>query len=149
MDTILQMLSQAIEQLLGRASGPLHFRLFIMPIVVTVLGIRAGLRDARGGRRHFSWLRNSSERQPLFRSALKDIGRVFVVAIVLDTIYQFLMFRYLYIIQVLIIAVSCAVVPYIVMRILVTSLARGFYKEQHAAVDASASKPIAATKEHQ
>ena len=52
MDTIVEMLSRAVEQLIGRASGPLHFRLFIMPIVVTVLGIRAGLRDAREGGWH-------------------------------------------------------------------------------------------------
>jgi hypothetical protein len=124
METILQMLSQAVEQLLGRASGPLHFRLFVMPCVVTVLGIRAGLRDGRAGRQQFLWLRESTERRQLLRSALKDIGRVFVIAVVLDTTYQILVFKYLYILQVLVIAVMCAVVPYVLMRGIVTRLAR-------------------------
>jgi hypothetical protein len=129
MDTIVEMLSRAVEQLLGRASGPLHFRLFITPIVVTVLGIRAGLRDAREGRVAFSWLRNSTERRWLLRSALKDIGRVFVIAVVLDTTYQVLVFRYFYILQMLVVAVGCAVVPYVLMRGIVTRLARNKYQK--------------------
>ena len=129
MDTIVEMLSRAVEQLLGRASGPLHFRLFIMPIVVTVLGIRAGLRDAREGRLAFSWLRNSTERRRLLRSALKDIGRVFVIAVVLDTTYQVLVFRYFYILQMLVVAFGCAVLPYVVMRGIVTRLARNKYQK--------------------
>ena len=127
MDTIVEMLSRAVEQLLGRASGPLHFRLFIMPIVVTVLGIRAGLRDAREGRLAFSWLRNSTERRRLLRSALKDIGRVFVIAVVLDTTYQVVVFRYFYILQMLVVAFGCAVLPYVLTRGIVTRLARGAY----------------------
>jgi len=139
MDTILQMLSQAFEQLLGRAGGPLHFRLFVMPCVVTVLGIRAGLRDGRAGRRQFLWLKDSAERRQLLRSAFRDIGRVFLVAVVLDTTYQILVFKYLYILQVLIIAVMCAVVPYVLMRAVVTRLARG--RNQEAAPKIAQEEP--------
>lgn len=49
MDAISEIFSRAIEQLLGRASGPLHLRLVIQPIMATILAIRAGLRDAREG----------------------------------------------------------------------------------------------------
>ena len=64
MDTILEMLSRGVEQLLGRAGGPLHFRLFMMPTVVTILAIRAGLRDARERHPTFVWalLRMPSQR---------------------------------------------------------------------------------------
>jgi hypothetical protein len=142
MDAIMEMLSRAVEQLLGRASGPLHFRLFIMPIVVTVLGIRSGLRDAREGRVAFLWLTHSTERQRLLRSALKDIGRVFVVAIILDTTYQLLVFKYLYIVQLLIVAVACAVVPYVLMRGLVTHLALGPYQDHAERAAESAAKSM-------
>jgi hypothetical protein len=49
MDAFLEMLNRHIEQLLGRAIGPLDFRLMVMPTVVTLLAIRAGLRDVHEG----------------------------------------------------------------------------------------------------
>jgi hypothetical protein len=118
MDTIVEMISSRVEHLLGRASGPLHFRLFIMPIVVTILAVRAHLRDVREGRPVFMWafLTDRAERRRLFRSALKDFGKVFVVACVLDTIYQILVLGTFYPGELLIVAVACAIVPYLLVR---------------------------------
>ena len=48
MNPIAESLTRGVEQLLGRASGPLHFRLILQPIVATALAIRAGLRCPRG-----------------------------------------------------------------------------------------------------
>lgn len=127
MDVIIDMLSRGVAQLIERASGPLNFRLVVMPTVVMILGVRAGLRDARLGRRAFLWLTDTAERQSLMRSAMKDIGRVFLVAVVLDTIYQVYVFRAFYVPQLLLVAVSCAVVPYVISRALVTRLARGHH----------------------
>lgn len=75
MDTILQIISRGVDELLGRASGPLNFRLFVMPTVVTVLAIRAGLRDARDGQPAYLWamLTKPIERRRLFRSGMKDL----------------------------------------------------------------------------
>ena len=132
MDVILDMLSRGVEQLLGRASGPLHFRLLIMPTLVTILAIRAGLRDAREGEPTFLWgiLKNPAERPRLVHSGVKDIGRIFIVAIVLDTIYQIIVFKFFYVVQTLIVAVACAIVPYILMRGPITLLTRRLYKSQ-------------------
>ena len=111
MDAILEMLTRGVEQLLGRAGGPLHFRLLIMPIVVTILAVRAGLRDAREGRPAYLWaiFKKPTERHRLFRSGTKDVGKIFIVAVVLDTLYQLMVFRAFYIGQVLIVAVACAI----------------------------------------
>lgn len=125
MDTIQEMLSTAIEQLLGRAGGPLHFRLLIMPLVVTFLAIRAHRRDVRDGRPTFLWafLKDPVERRRLFRSGLKDFGKVFIVACVLDTIYQLGVLHAFYPLQMLIVAVACAIVPYFLIRGPVTRFA--------------------------
>ena len=40
METLYEMLSNRVEHLLGRLSGPLNFRLVVMPLVVTILAIR-------------------------------------------------------------------------------------------------------------
>jgi len=142
MDTILEMLSRGVEQLLGRASGPLHFRLFMMPTVVTILAVRAGLRDAREGQPAFLWaiLRNPAERRRLSRSMLKDIGRVFIVALVLDTTYQLIILRSFYPVQLLIVAVACAIVPYVLIRGPVTRLTRILYQNKAKPAGGSAAR---------
>ena len=129
METFRLMLSLFIEDLRGRASGPLNFRLIVMPTVVAFLAIRAGLRDAREGNRPFLWalLTNPAA---VSSSVFKDIGKVFIMAIVLDTTYQFLVFRACYFLQVLVVAVSCAIVPYVLIRGPVTWLTRGRYRQQ-------------------
>jgi hypothetical protein len=118
MDTLLEMLARRGEHLLGRASGPLNFRLVIMPIVVTILAIRTHLRDVREGRPMFlcAFLTSPTERRRLLRSGLKDFGKVFIVACVLDTTYQILVLRSFYPGEVLVVAVMCAIVPYILIR---------------------------------
>ena len=132
MDTLVESLSRGVEQLLGRASGPLHLRLVVMPTVVTTLAIRAGLKDARENQPAFFWaiLTNPAERPRLFRSAVKDIGKVVLMAVVLDTIYQLAFLRAFYPMQVGIVAMICAVLPYLLIRGPVTRLARAIHRKR-------------------
>ena len=118
MDAIQDFLGRNLEEILGRASGPLRFRLLMMPIVVTVLAIRAHLRDVREGHPLYlgAFLTSRTERRRLLRSGLRDFGKVFVVACVLDAIYQVLVLRGFYPGEMLIVAVVCALVPYFVIR---------------------------------
>ena len=135
MDALLQMFSRGVDQLLGRAGGPLHFRLLMMPIVVTTLAVLAGMKDAREGQPAFLWalITRPSERLTLIRSLIKDVGRVFIVAVVLDTTYQIMVFRMFYPVQVLIVAVACAIVPYLLIRGPVARLMRRIYRNRAAA----------------
>ena len=131
MDTFLNMLTRGFGQLIDRLRGPLNFRLVIMPTVVTVLALRAAWKDFREGRPAFLGvlIKDPVERSRLFRSALKDIGKIFIVAIVLDTVYQLMVFRFVYPVQVLIVAVVCAVVPYALVRGPITLVARLLYRK--------------------
>ena len=125
MDGILEILNRGVEQLLGRTIGPLQFRLVVMPTVVTLLAIRAGLRDAREGQSAFLWgiLSHPAERRQRILAAWKDITRIFIVALVLDTVYQLIVFKAFYVVQALIVAVACAIVPYVLFRGPATRLA--------------------------
>ena len=131
-DAILEELTRAVEQLLGRASGPLRLRLVMMPTVVTILAIRAGLKDAREGNPAFLWaiIANPDRRRQRFLSVCKDVARIFVVALVLDTAYQLIVLRAFYVLQTLIVAVACAIVPYVMFRGPVTRVASGMYPKQ-------------------
>ena len=130
MDTsfVIDNLKRAIEQLLGRASGPMHFRLLMQPVMASIFAIRAGIRDARAGNPVFFWslLTNPEERKNLAKSGWKDIGKIFILALVLDGVYQFLQFHTFFPLQTFLVAVGVAVVPYIVLRGPVSRIVRAF-----------------------
>jgi hypothetical protein len=119
----------------------LHLRLVIMPIVVTILAIRAGLRDAREERPVLMGeiLTSPARRRRLVRSGLKDIGRIVIVAIVLDTVYQLIALRAFYVVQALIVAVACAIVPYVLLRGPIARLARAFSGKRHGTTSVTAA----------
>jgi hypothetical protein len=140
METVLEMAARGFQQMIGRLSGPLNFRLFVMPTVVTILAIRAGLKDAREGKPPIlTRLISTDKRRRLIRSALKDVGKVFIVAVVLDTFYQLFVLREFHPLQTLFVAVACAIMPYVLIRFPATHLARGWYRKEQR----SADKPLA------
>src|SRR4051812_44465193 len=116
---------RASEQLLGRVSGPYSFRLVLQPLVAASLAIRAGVRDARSGRAPFLWalLANSRERHSLLHTAWRDLARILVVAVAIDILYQIEVLRFFYPLQAIAMAVLLAIVPYVVLRGLVTRVA--------------------------
>ncbi len=118
MNWIPDILSRGGEQLLGRASGPFHLRLFLTPIVATVFAIRAGLKDAREGQPAFllEFFTNPAERRRLADSGWRDIGKMIVAAFVVDTIYQVAILQAFYIVQALILIAVIAVIPYCLIR---------------------------------
>jgi hypothetical protein len=69
-------------------------------------------------------------RGELLRNGLKAVGKVFVLAIVLDLVYQWTALRWLYPGEALIVATLLAIVPYMLVRGLVDQLVRGAH---HAA----------------
>ena len=122
-----EMLTRFWENLIGRAGGPLTLRLLLQPTVATILAIRAGLKDAREGRPPYGWtiLTDPTQRRELVQQGWKDVGTVFILAVVLDVIYQFITVRWLYPGETLITAIILAILPYLLLRGLVTRLARG------------------------
>ncbi|MFO1144793.1 MAG: hypothetical protein U1E59_20930 [Amaricoccus sp.] len=121
-----EMLQRDWGLLVGREHGPLAFRMVLQPLVAAALAVRAGLRDARTGERPFGWTvaTNSSRRGELVRQGWKDVGRLFFVAVVVDAIYQVIVFRTIYPIQALIVASLLAFPSYVVVRGLTDRLAR-------------------------
>lgn len=113
-----EILKRVWENLIGRSSGPMHLRLIFQPIVASILAIRAGLRDARQDRPAFLWaaITNPEYRPELIRQGWKDIGKVFVIAAVLDSIYQLIAHRGVYVLELLIVATALAIVPYVLVR---------------------------------
>jgi hypothetical protein len=121
-----EILNRVWENLLGRSAGPMSFRMIMQPTVATIIAIRAGLNDAREGRPAFLWaaLSNPAYRPELLRQGWKDVGKVFIFAMVLDAIYQLIVHRGVYILEMLLTAIALAIVPYILVRGPINRLAR-------------------------
>ena len=122
-----EILRRVWENLIGRSAGPLYLRLIVQPAVATILAIRAGLRDARESRPPYFWavLTNPDHRRDLLRQGWKDVGKVFILALILDAIYQLIVHRGVYVLEMLITATALAIVPYLLVRGPVNRIRRG------------------------
>lgn len=125
-DTIARL----FNDILGRLDGPLHFRFFLQPAMAIFFAIRDGLRDAREGRPAYFWSLFSEPalRRDLLRDGWKSISKVFIIAAVLDLIYQLIVLRWFYPLETLLVAVLLALVPYLLVRGAVNRIKRGFQK---------------------
>jgi len=136
MEWLTENIERGVSQLIARADGPLHFRLLIMPIVVTTIATISGLKDAREGRPAFFWslLTGAGQRKGILQGLLKDIGRVIIMALVVDTIYQLWQLGTLYPLQAITVALVCAVIPYVIVRGLASRIAAFFIRRREPVV---------------
>ncbi|HET7451963.1 MAG TPA: hypothetical protein VFL12_04440 [Thermoanaerobaculia bacterium] len=106
------------EMLVGRLRGPLTLRLVIQPLMAAIFAVRAGLKDAREGHRPYLWkvLTNRERRPELLRLGWKDVRVVFLMATLLDGVYQVIVFRWIYLAQAVLVAVVLALIPYGMIR---------------------------------
>jgi hypothetical protein len=114
----LDFLSTFWADFLGRFDGPMHFRLFVQPLMAILFAVRDARRDAREGRSAYLWslVNHPDQRRYLLQSGWKGISNVFVLACVLDIIYQIMEWRALKPLQVLLTAIVLAVIPYVLLR---------------------------------
>jgi hypothetical protein len=105
-------------EFVARFDGPLHFRLFVQPLMAILFAVRDGSRDAREGRGAYLWsfVTDPEQRRYLLESGWKGISKVFVLAFVLDVVYQLMVSRGLKPVQALLTAVVLAVIPYALLR---------------------------------
>ncbi len=115
---------RAFHQLLERPAGPFRFRFVLQPVAAAVIAVRAGMRDAGLNRDSFlkSFQAEPSKRSALIHDAWTDIAKVFIIAAILDGIYQVVMFRWFYPMQTLIVACILSIVPYVLIRVPVMHL---------------------------
>lgn len=116
------------DDLIGRIGGPMSFRLLLQPAMALIFAIRDGLKDAREGQPayFYSLFTDPANRRSRLREAFKAVARVFVLAIVMDVIYQFIVFRRFYLLEALIVAFILAFLPYVLIRGPVNRIARFF-----------------------
>ena len=122
------MVTRGWENFLARPTGPLNLRFFVQPTVAGLLALRAGIQDARLGRQGYLWamLTDSQRRFQLLHEGWRGARTPFLVAIVLDCVYQLITQRFVYPLELLFTATLLALVPYALLRGPFNRLARLF-----------------------
>src|SRR5512140_3725535 len=116
-----ELFTRIYENMIDRVSGPMHFRVFLQPVMAAIFATIAGLKDAGTGKPAYFWalFTQPQHRREMVKDGWKSVGKVFVLAMVLDVIYQFIVQRWVYPGEVIITAILLAIVPYIILRGLV------------------------------
>jgi hypothetical protein len=76
----------------------MKFRLLLQPVMASIFAIRAGLADARAGRPSYfrALVHDPAHRADMLRDGWKSVGKVFLLALTLDVIYQTVATRFVY-----------------------------------------------------
>lgn len=122
----METLQRIIENLFGRLDGPLHFRFILQPLMAFIFATIDGLKDAKAGRPAYFWaiFTRPEHRRELLKDGWKHFGKIFILAIILDAVYQLKVQHTLYPGEMLFVALVLAVVPYVVLRGPVNRIAR-------------------------
>jgi hypothetical protein len=113
------LVARITENLIARVTGPMKFRLLLQPSMAIFFAIRAGLKDAREGKPPYFWgcLTDHGEREAMLKEGWKSIGKVFILAFVLDLVYQLIEHRWrVYPGEAILVAIILAIVPYLLIR---------------------------------
>ena len=123
---LLDVLMRTWADITSGKSAPLAFRFVLQPAIAAFFAIRAGREDAREGRPLFFWalITDPIGRRGRIGEGWKHIGKVFILAIVMDCIYQFVVLRWIYPGEALMVATVLAVLPYLVFRGVVNRVLR-------------------------
>ena len=107
-----------IENLFSRLDGPLHFRFFMQPAMAIIFAVIDGIKDGKMGRPAYLWtmVKDPNQRRELMKIGWKRIAKIFILAVILDVIYQIKVYHWFYPGETLTVAILLAIIPYLLVR---------------------------------
>ena len=114
------------SDLFGRLDGPLSFRFVLQPMMAAIYALRDGIRDARQGRPAYFWsiLTRRGELWGLLREGEQAVVRVIALGVIMDVIYQLIVFHWIHPFELIVVVLALAFVPYLLLRGPVNRIAR-------------------------
>jgi hypothetical protein len=106
------------SDLIGRLYGPFAFRFVLQPIMAAFFAARDGIADARLGRPAYFWrvVNNPIERKALLREAWHRVLHVIVLGVVMELLYEVIVFGRIQPLQLVVVVLGLAFVPYVLLR---------------------------------
>jgi len=115
---MLDSVSEFWHDLAARPTGPLAMRFYLQPLMATLFALRDGFKDARNDKPPYFWalFTHPEQRSEMLHNGWKSVGKIFVLAVVLDIIYQLVVLHELHPLQTVVVATILAIVPYLIFR---------------------------------
>ncbi|MGB4852479.1 MAG: hypothetical protein WBQ38_09200 [Ignavibacteria bacterium] len=125
------LITRIFDNLGLKTEGPMKFRFILQPIVSLIFAVKAGLRDSKSGEVPYFWglVSGKGERKDLLKEGWKDVGKLFVIALLLDIIAQIIILKTVYPFEAVITAIILAFIPYIIFRGIVNRIISLFKKK--------------------
>jgi len=116
---------QFLEELPQRFTGPGRLRFILQPVTAILLGLHGGLRDANAGNPPylFGLIFSSGHRGEFLRSGLAAIRNLLAVGIIMDLVFQLVLYRSVHPGAALLVGPLFICLPYAVSRALTTRFA--------------------------
>ena len=120
------------QNMLARPNGSLWLRFIAQPLMSTMFAIRDGIRDARTGRSPYFWtvVSDPAQRWARLREGVVATGKIFLLSIALDVVFQLQELAAFYPGEALLIAILLAFIPYVILRGPVARLARRWQRQK-------------------
>ena len=117
---------RVMENFSHRIGGSMNFRFILQPLMAMIFATIDGLKDAKTGKVPYLWslFTQPQHLEAQLRNGWKSIGKVFILAIVLDVIFQVRELHNFFPLEALVIALLLAIVPYLGLRGIVCRLSR-------------------------
>ena len=125
---------RAWEDLLVRPGGPMTFRFILQPSMAAIAALLDGIKDAKSGRSPYFWtvLTKPRERGGRLYEGLISTGRIILLGLCMDAIYQVVEFKTFYPVEAVIVAIVLAFVPYLLLRGPFARVVAWWRGDQHA-----------------
>jgi hypothetical protein len=106
------------EDLVSRPGGTLALRFVLQPTMSALLAIRDGIKDSRTGRSPYFWTMFSdpAKRRERLHEGVAATGKIILLAMLLDAIYQYIALETFYPVEALIVAIVLGFIPYFLIR---------------------------------
>lgn len=113
-----EVLGRVWQNIVDRPGGPMTFRFVLQPTMAAAAALIDGIKDARDGRAGFFWtlLTNREKRTGRLHEALISTARIILLGLIMDTIYQTLVFESFHPAEAAIVTLLLAFLPYVLLR---------------------------------
>lgn len=113
-----------VDNMAFRIEGPMKFRFVMQPVMAVIFAFIAGRRDALADQPPYFWslVSDPAHRIDMLKDGWKSVGKVFVLAMVLDIVFQLMVLKTVYPGEVVVVAFLLAILPYLVVRGAVTRI---------------------------
>jgi hypothetical protein len=120
------LLARFVSDLVGRLHGPMTLRFVLQPVTAIIAATRDGLKDAREDKPPYFWtiFTRPEQRRALLDEGWKAMARTIAIGSVMDAVYQWIVFKWIHPLELVVVVLTLAFVPYLGWRGPVNRIAR-------------------------